>query len=126
MPAGDGAVGPGAAGEAVLMTGRAETPRAVLVYGVLGIVPIWSLPVACLLAPTWMVVSAAIKAVYAALIISFLGGARWGLAVPDASPNPVVVGVAMTPTLAGFASLVFAHGEVCLQLLALAAALTLS
>ena len=108
------------------MTGRAETPRAVLVYGVLGIIPFWSLPVAYLLTPTWTFVSAATEAVYAALIISFLGGARWGLAVRDESPNPVVVGVAMTPTLAALACLVFAHGEMRLQLLALAAALTLS
>ena len=109
------------------MTGRTEsTPRAVLVYGLLGIIPFWSLPVATMLAPAWTGISAAIEAVYAALILSFLGGARWGLAVREASPDPMVVGLAMTPTLAGLGVLVFTHGEVRLQLLALAAALTLS
>jgi len=79
-----------------------------------------------MLAPAWTSISVAVEAVYAALILSFLGGARWGLAVRDASPNPMVVGLAMTPTLAGLAGLVFIHGEFRLQLLALAAALTLS
>ena len=109
------------------MTGRTDpTPRAVLAYGVLGIIPFWSLPAATMLAPAWAGIYGAAEAVYAALILSFLGGARWGLAVRDASPNPVVVGLAMTPTLAGLAVLVFTHGEMRLQLLALGAALTLS
>ena len=109
------------------MTGRPDSaPQAVLAYGLLGIIPFCSLPIAALLAPNCTSVAAAIEAVYAALILSFLGGARWGLAVRDASPNPVVVGLAMTPTLAGLAVLVVTHGDVRLQLLALAAALTLS
>ena len=119
-------MGPGAAG-AGAMTGRSEqTPRAVLAYGILGIIPFWSLPVASVLAPNGVGLAAAIEAVYAALILSFLGGARWGLAVRDASPNPVVVGLAMTPTLAGLAGLVLTHGEMRVQLLALAVALTWS
>lgn len=109
------------------MNGRTDpAPQAVLAYGLLGIIPFWSLPLSALLTPNWAGVVAAVEAVYAALILSFLGGARWGLAVRDASPNPVVVGLAMTPTLAGLAVLVFTHGEMRLQLLGLAAALTLS
>ena len=109
------------------MTGRSDpAPQAVLAYGLLGVIPFWSLPLAELLAPNWTGVAAAIEAVYAALILSFRGGARWGLAVRDASPDAVVVGLAMTPTLAGLAAMVFLHGAVRLQLLALAAALTLS
>ena len=103
-----------------------RVPRAVLVYGVLGIIPFWAAPVAGLLAPAWTGLAAAIAALYAGLILSFLGGARWGLAVRDAAPDPIVVGLAMTPTLAGLAVLVFTHGAVRVQLLALAAALTLS
>ena len=109
------------------MTGRTDSaPQAVLAYGLLGIVPFWSLPLSALLAPNWAGVFAAVEAVYAALIVSFLGGARWGLAARDASPSPVTVGLAMTPTLWGLAVLVFTHGEMRVQLLALAAALTLS
>ena len=112
------------------MTARTDSaPTAVLAFGVLGIIPFWALPASSLLASNWAGFAAAVEVTYAALILSFLGGVRWGLAVRDASPNPMVVGLAMTPTLAGLAGLavlVFAHGEVRLQLLALAAALTLS
>ncbi len=117
-------MGPGAA---VAMSPPADrVPRAVLVYGVLGIIPFWAAPVAGLLAPAWTGLAAAIAALYAGLILSFLGGARWGLAVRDAAPDPIVVGLAMTPTLAGLAVLVFTHGAVRVQLLALAAALALN
>lgn len=109
------------------MTGRTDSaPPAVLAFGLLGVIPFWALLASSLLEPNWADVAAAVEAAYAALILSFLGGARWGLAVRDAPPNPVVVGLAMTPTLAGLAVLVFAHGEMRVQLLALAAALTLS
>ena len=109
------------------MIGRTDpAPRAVFAYGIFGIIPFWSVPIAALFAPSWTGIAVVVEAVYAALILSFLGGARWGLAVSDASPNPVVVGMAMTPTLVGLAVLVSLHGEMRLQLLALAAALTLS
>ena len=109
------------------MTGRTDAAApAVLAFGRLGIIPFWSLPVTSVLSPNGVGVAAAVEAVYSALILSFLGGARWGLAVRDASPNPVLVGLAMTPTLAGLAVLIFTHGELRLRLLALAVALTLS
>lgn len=101
-------------------------PRVVLVYGLLGVLPFWLLPVAAVLAPLWIGAAAAVVGAYAALILSFLGGARWGLAVRDPSPNPLVVGLSMLPTLAGLAALVLTHGDVGLQLLALAVALTAS
>lgn len=100
-------------------------PRAVLAFGYLGVLPFWSLPLAALWAPAWTNLSAAVEAIYAALILSFLGGARWGAEVVDLAPDPRLIGLAMTPTLGGLAILVFAHGEPRLQLIALAAALTL-
>jgi hypothetical protein len=48
------------------------------------------------------------------------------LAVRAAAPDPVVIGMAMTPTLAGLAIVWLAHGRPRLQLLALGAALALS
>jgi hypothetical protein len=60
------------------------------------------------------------------LILSFLGGARWGLALRSAAQDPGVIGLAMTPTLAALVILMFLDGEVPLQLLALATALSLS
>jgi hypothetical protein len=109
------------------MTERGDSiPRVVLIYSVLGVIPFWSLPMASLLAPRWSGVALVVEAAYAALILSFLGGARWGLAVRDAKPDPVVVGLAMIPTLAGLAALVLLHGEARSLLLVLAAALALS
>ena len=108
------------------MTGRTgSTPHAVLVFGLLGIIPFWLLPAKTLLVPAWGGISAVVEVFYAALILSFLGGSRWGLSVRDQSPDPMVIGLAMTPTIAGLAILAFIHGLVRLQLLALAAALTL-
>jgi hypothetical protein len=100
-------------------------PPTVLAYGLLGVLPFWTVPAVALLAPAWIGVAGAVEAVYAALILSFLGGARWGLAVRAASPDPAVVGLAMTPTLVGLAVLVLTHGQMRLQLLVLAAALSL-
>ncbi len=109
------------------MTEKAHSvPQAVQVFGVLGIIPFWSLALAAWLAPGWTGVAAVVEAAYAALILSFLGGARWGLAVREAAPNPVVVGLAMTPTLAGLTILIFTHGQGRLALLFFAAALMLS
>ena len=103
-----------------------QIPRVVLVYGVLGVIPFWSLLVATFLAPDWAGVAGAVEAVYAGLILSFLGGARWAIAVRTAPPDSIAVSLAMTPTLGGLAVLVLIHGEVRLQLLSLAAALILS
>jgi hypothetical protein len=109
------------------MTGPTNpVPPTILAYGLLGIIPFWSLPIAALLAPSWIGVAAFVEAAYAALILSFLGGARWGLVVRDAAPDPIVIGLAMTPTLVGLAIFVFPHGETRFQLLTLAAALALS
>jgi hypothetical protein len=110
-----------------VLTGRTEsTPRAVLAYGLLGIIPFWSITAARLLAPPWTGVAAMVETAYAALILSFLGGARWGLEVRGPKPDPWIVGLAMTPTLAGLAALVFLQGAPRWRLLALAALLALA
>ena len=103
-----------------------SAPLGAWAFGLLGIIPFWSLPLAVLLAPGWIGPAASIEAVYAALILSFLGGARWGLALGRPSPKPAVIGLTMTPTLAGLAILVLMHGQVRSQLLGLAAALIFS
>ena len=104
----------------------ATPPRVVLVYGLLGIIPFWSLSLARLVAPSLAGLGVIVAALYAGLILSFLGGARWGLAVREPAPNPAVIGLSMIPTLAGLAALVVLHGQARAQLLVLAAALALS
>jgi hypothetical protein len=109
------------------LTARTDAaPPVVLAWGLLGILPFWSATTASLLAPALTGVAAVLEALYAALILSFLGGARWGLAVRDAAPDPAVVALSMTPTLAGFVVLVLTHGQMRLQLFALAALLALN
>lgn len=62
-----------------------------------------------------------VLALYSALILSFLGGARWGLVVARPNPSAVVVTLAMVPTLIGLALLL--AGDLRTRLLGLAVAL---
>jgi hypothetical protein len=97
-------------------------PRVVLIYGVLGWIPFLLPPVAGLVFPDARPVSLAILSVYGALILSFLGGARWGFAVAEPRPPPRVVSLAMLPTLIGLGLLLLPAGP---RLLGLAIALVL-
>ena len=101
------------------------TPPGVLVFGLLGVVPFWILPLAWRLARNGAGAAAAVETAYGVLILSFLGGARWGGAVRAAAPDLGVVALAMTPTLGGLAILIITHGEPRLALLSVAAALML-
>lgn len=103
-----------------------RTPKVVLAYGLAGLVPFWAGPAVMLAFPAWAPAAAVAQAAYAAMILSFLGGARWGMAVRDGPPNAVTVGLSMAPTLAGLLLLIGLHGVPNLQLMALAAALTLA
>ncbi|KPF78846.1 hypothetical protein IP88_03035 [alpha proteobacterium AAP81b] len=81
------------------------TPRIVLVYGVAGLIPFLAPPLATLVVPGATDLVAGLAAAYGALILSFLGGARWGLEIAHARPRPAVIGLAMLPTLGGLALL---------------------
>jgi hypothetical protein len=76
-----------------------HTPQVVAMYGWLGLIPFlvppflgWALPAASGLAEGILVA-------YGALILSFLGGARWGLAVRRTPPDALTISLAMLPTL---------------------------
>ena len=99
------------------------TPRAVLTFGLLGLAPFLACPLAGVVAPDARGVAAAVLAGYGALILSFLGGARWGLAVAHPAPDARTVGLAMLPTLAGMALLTLTGFAPRLQLLGIAVAL---
>ena len=99
-----------------------QTPRLVLVYGLLGLIPFLAPPLVGAALPASKDLAATVLALYGALILSFLGGARWGLTVGRAAPDPRVVSLSMLPTLAGLA-LLLAPNEVRLPGLAAALAL---
>jgi hypothetical protein len=94
-------------------------PRAVLIYGLLGVIPFVAPALAGLLWPALRPAMLTILTLYAALILSFLGGARWGLTVGTAAPSPLTVSLAMLPTLVGLAILLMANDRpACLGLAA--------
>jgi hypothetical protein len=102
---------------------RPAIPASVLTYGVLGLIPFLAPPLAGLTFPGLKPASGLVLAVYGGLILSFLGGARWGLAIRSPSPNVLTVSVAMVPTLAALALLVAMPGHPGLRLVGLAGAL---
>ncbi len=76
-------------------------PPVVLIYGVLGWIPFLAPPLAGWLLPDLGPLALEVLSLYGALILSFLGGARWGFAVAAPEPSPRTVSLAMLPTLAG-------------------------
>jgi hypothetical protein len=100
-------------------------PRNVLVYGLLGVIPFWAPVAAALLWPHVLPLAGVVAGVYGALILSFLGGARWGLEVVRPDPRVGVVSLAMLPTLLGLALLLLPADWRVVQLWGLAAALLL-
>lgn len=102
-----------------------KIPRVVLIFGLLGIIPFWAPALVTLIWPNVLPLAGIVAAVYGALILSFLGGARWGLAVAWPDPRRVVISLAMLPTLAGLALLLLPAEWRAAQLCGLAAALLL-
>ena len=92
-------------------------PRSVLVWGILGLVPFLLPPLLALAAPAHADLLGLVALVYAALILSFLGGARWGQAVAQPAPQATVI--------AGFALLLATSLDRSAQLTAMAALLSL-
>jgi len=95
-----------------------------MTYGLLGLIPFLAPPLAGTIFPHLRAIAAFILVLYGALILSFLGGARWGLAVARPSPRASVVTLAMLPTLVGLALLALGDARRA-QMLGLAAALGL-
>ncbi|MFZ4690595.1 MAG: DUF3429 domain-containing protein [Polymorphobacter sp.] len=82
-----------------------KIPGVVLVYGVLGLVPFLAPPLLGAFSPAHAEVLGLVALGYGALILSFLGGARWGIEALRPAPGVATVSLAMLPTLAGFALL---------------------
>lgn len=84
---------------------REAPPFPVLIYGLLGLIPFLLPPVLAWAHPPFAELALSIQAHYAAMILSFLGGARWGLAASRPAPGFAVVSLSMIPTLAALALL---------------------
>ncbi len=85
-------------------------PPAPLALGLAGLIPFWALAVSLRLAPVAGYGAEAIDtalAAYSAVILSFLGGLRWGLAAvrPDQRPVAAHYAVGVGPSLLGWAAL---------------------
>lgn len=106
------------------MTSR-NMPNIVLVYGLLGILPFLAPPALMLLGISSPILGSHFAAIYGALILSFLGGARWGFEVANPQPRLVIVSLAMLPTLLGLSALLLPAGLRTIQLVALAVLLLL-
>jgi hypothetical protein len=102
-----------------------KTPPVVFFYGLAGLIPFFAAPIATLIAPDfrWQFNEALLW--WAAIILSFLGGARWGAAVQAESPSPRLIGLAMLPSIIGWLILLAPAKYRVGQFLALAAALLL-
>ncbi|MBN8897062.1 MAG: hypothetical protein BGO51_20895 [Rhodospirillales bacterium 69-11] len=98
-------------------------PFVVAAYGAAGLIPFLAPPLAPWLAPGWSGFAGQVLALYGALILSFLGGARWGFAVGAPRPSASTVSLAMLPSVVGLGVLVVPDRTV--QLLGLAVALGL-
>lgn len=91
------------------MTGRAIPPSP-LALGLAGLIPFWGLAASLRLAPVAGIGAGTIDlalAAYAALILSFLGGVRWGFAAvrPDQPAVAAHYAAGVGPSLLGWAAL---------------------
>jgi hypothetical protein len=100
--------------------------RLAAVFGALGLIPFWAPLGLALAAPAYARWALGVQAVYAGLILSFLGGARFGRAV-DAPRGGAVVAISMLPSLVALgvlaAPVTTAVGHVALALALVAACL---
>jgi hypothetical protein len=95
----------------------------VLVYGLLGLIPFLAPPIFAFAQPRSAHLALFIQAQYAALILSFLGGGRWGLAVSKSAPDTSTISLSMLPSLVALALVALPADARVLQLLGLALAL---
>ena len=105
------------------MTPAPETPRVVLIYGLLGLTPFFAPPLLGGLFPDHAALASRALALYGGLILSFLGGARWALAVRQDRVDARIVSLAMIPTLVALAVLLLPADLRAAQLAVLALAL---
>ena len=102
-----------------------SVPRTVLAWGLAGLIPFLGLPLLAVSIPALSGWSDKALGLYAAVILSFLGGARWGRAVSDTAPDPRLIALSMAPSVAAWGLVLLPAGHSGLQLAGLAGALVL-
>lgn len=99
-----------------LKSGPDRTPLAALVLGVLGLVPFVALPIVSIAGPSlplpaWIGAHLTVPALllYAAVILSFMGGVQWGLAMrpgyAESSTESRRYGISVLPALLAWLAL---------------------
>lgn len=83
----------------------AKPPAAVLFYGFAGLIPFFAPALFTLLMPEHRPLFTQALLWWAAIILSFLGGARWGAAVQAPDPDPRLIGITMLPSIVAWAVL---------------------
>ena len=77
------------------------------IYGALGLIPFFGGAAAAVwLSSLGRVVAQLELIAYGALILSFLGGGRWGLEISRQPVRPVVISASMLPTIVAFLILI--------------------
>lgn len=85
-----------------------NSPQPALVYGVAGLIPFVLPPLAILLNGAFLPNLAFAQLAYGASILSFLGGVKWGFAIPESTTHKLTwenLGQSVSLSLAAFGSL---------------------
>ncbi|TSL22063.1 Transmembrane protein 69 [Bagarius yarrelli] len=89
-----------------------NAPKPALYLGFSGLVPFVFPPLLMAITETYIPELAYAQVVYGASVVSFLGGARWGFALPESSPaKPDWLNLAnsVVPSLMAWVALLFSH-----------------
>ncbi len=87
--------------------GRERPPLVTWVYGGLGLIPFFGGAAAAVLLPGLPRIVAQLELIaYGALILSFLGGGRWGLEIGRRPVRAAVISASMLPTIVAFLILI--------------------
>lgn len=89
-----------------------KAPKPALYLGLAGLIPFVSAPLLMAVSEVYLPEVAFAQVAYGASIVSFLGGARWGFALPAGSPaKPDWLNLAnsVVPSLIAWVSLLFSH-----------------
>jgi hypothetical protein len=89
---------------------RSPVPRPALVYALAGLLPFIASTALVFLGGAETEVAVVVEALYGAVILSFLGGARWGIEIQRMTPRAGVITLTMAPSVLGFGAALWTMG----------------